>query len=660
MKATARITSLLVFILTGFHHLNSQLISDTLILDSQSAVDSFQIHFPDLSVFEGSLKIQGNGIDNLNGLQNLTEVFGSLSIHSTALKKLESLASLKTVHGDFKVYSNPKLTSVNQLYSLDSVGGSFILSNNDLLTVINGFENLRVVNGNFEILYHDYLREIDITGTLASISGDLLIDANHALEEINGLGNLLTINGGLFLNELSSLVSFQGFDHLKHIGLYLRISNCRQLENIVGLNKLTHIGKGLEIINCEELKEIQQELPISDMDYLRITECKNLATIRGFRNLTTLGTLEILNTDLMTLNGLEALERVEQDLRLMNNPRLVALSQLSSLLDVGGNISLISNEVLGSLIGLHQLERIHGSLDIDRCTNLLSLRGLSALEHVEGDFELFASSTIRDLAGIENLKTVGGNLKIAANTNLRSLNGLNNLESVGGEFHLQGSTQVINLLDLESLKSVGGLSIYALGMKTLEGLESLDEIGNIILFSNQELESVDALRNCFSHVQQLKVRLNKNLTNLDGLDNIHIDNHLTIRDNENLDFCSVSSVCDFLDSFDEIENSYVEIENNNFNCDYKAIVRFNCDSMSSTEDENELASIEIHPNPSTGYIYVANQEFDSFQLINANGRILVEQNYFSRHLDFSRVPSGFYTLIFSKGGRKDLIKLVLM
>ncbi|MCK9205174.1 MAG: hypothetical protein M0P58_12175, partial [Bacteroidales bacterium] len=47
----------------------------------QAQIDSFQVNYPGCSQIEGSVRINGVDIDNLNGLSVLTSIGGDLEIH---------------------------------------------------------------------------------------------------------------------------------------------------------------------------------------------------------------------------------------------------------------------------------------------------------------------------------------------------------------------------------------------------------------------------------------------------------------------------------------------------------------------------------------------------------------------------------------------------
>ncbi|RME04770.1 MAG: T9SS C-terminal target domain-containing protein, partial [Bacteroidetes bacterium] len=92
------------------------------ILTSQAAVNNFS---QCIYKIQGSLTIQGTGINSLANLSNLQEVTGNITIQITSLPNLSGLDGLTTIGGTLTIKLNnygAKLTSLTGLGSLTSIG----------------------------------------------------------------------------------------------------------------------------------------------------------------------------------------------------------------------------------------------------------------------------------------------------------------------------------------------------------------------------------------------------------------------------------------------------------------------------------------------------------------------------------------------------------
>ena len=102
---------------------------------TQSAIDSFQINFPNCTEIEGEVEISGVDIANLNGLGTLTSIGDGIWIHNNPLlTNLTGLNNVITISDYLEIRDNPALTSLNGLDNLVSIGGYFYIYTNSGLT----------------------------------------------------------------------------------------------------------------------------------------------------------------------------------------------------------------------------------------------------------------------------------------------------------------------------------------------------------------------------------------------------------------------------------------------------------------------------------------------------------------------------------------------
>src|SRR5690606_24642281 len=111
---------------------------------TQAEVDNFAVNYPNCTVINGNLDIQGfSSITNLSGLSQIIEVDGYLQIMSSlTLNSLSGLDNLQSV-GDFLRIGDINVSTLTGLDNLSSVSGNFIvIENNDNLQNLNGLGQL--------------------------------------------------------------------------------------------------------------------------------------------------------------------------------------------------------------------------------------------------------------------------------------------------------------------------------------------------------------------------------------------------------------------------------------------------------------------------------------------------------------------------------------
>lgn len=179
---------------------------------NQTEIDNFQLNYPECTIIEGDVIIHGDNIDNLNGLNILTEIGGMLLIDSTHLTDLQGLNLLAGIGGSFQITRNNYLDHLDGLSSLTTIGGEFNVS----------FSGVEDFTGMPQIVSTGGLR-IYFTGTqslqglegLTSINGGISIKNCFDLHNLEGLVNVQSINGSLHI-QFTTLKSLQGLENIDH------------------------------------------------------------------------------------------------------------------------------------------------------------------------------------------------------------------------------------------------------------------------------------------------------------------------------------------------------------------------------------------------------------------------------------------------------------
>ena len=259
---------------------------------------------------------------------------------------------------------------------------------------------------------------------------------------------------------------------------------------------------------------------------------------------------------------------------LISGADITNLYGLGSLVSIGGDLLIESNNILTDLAGLENLESISGSLYIG---NLY----FGSYPYCNGN------ASLTSLAGLNALNHIGGNLEIYCNDNLSSLSGLENLVSVEGDIHIG------------SFETLYGFTFGNESLLNFSGLDGLGALGgNISVAANDNLINFEGMDNLVSIAGNLSIALNNSLEDLTGLDNIDaasIDN-LTIRDNISLTTCEINSICQYLAS----PNGTIEITGNAAGCNTQEEVELACTNEVGQLDSWTVGRLAVHvyPNPS--------------------------------------------------------------
>jgi len=233
---------------------------------------------------------------------------------------------------------------------------------------------------------------------------------------------------------------------------------------------------------------------------------------------------------------------------------------------------------------------------------------------------------------------------------------------IGGDVVISGS-DITNLDSLITLKSIDGdLEIHTNeALESLSGLDSLGSInGNFKVYLNDALTDFTGLENLSAIDGHLVIAYNPLLNSLTGLDNIEpgsIDD-LTISNNDNLSYCKVESICDFLVT----SEGNVNIHDNAPGCNSQDEVELAC---AVSVDEAQLSDkLFIYPNPSSTQITVelpnTPQKNALLTIYNMNARQMLTTKITEQKtvVDISGLPKGFYFIKVSDDQTMMVGKLV--
>jgi len=406
-------------------------------------------------------------------------------------------------------------------------------------------------------------------------------DPNNGGTELGGLGPCL--QGGITFSSQAQLDSFKiNFPTCNKIDGHVSIYG-NDINNLDSLINITSIGGSLEISTDS----------LNDLEGLN-----NLEIIEGYLNINS-------NIILKNLDALDSLEEITGYLLISGNPVLNSISGLGNvssesiddltityndslsncqaqsvcdyLSDPNGKILIAYNapgcnnppEIAhncgitlpclpyGMYIFYTQEQIDSFKVNYPECTQL------------EGDVRI--RSSLDNLFGLDEVKVINGDLDIEYTNGLSELFGLDSLEYIAGSFNIWENA-LTSLNGLSELDSVGG-NLWIkdnYNLTTLQGIDSLSQIGG-----------------------SLTINGNSYLTLLTGLDNIEENSisNLTIMDNQQLSFCNIESICNYLAD----PNGEVTIENNAPGCNSQEEVEEACQVLINENIVN--GSFNAYPNP---------------------------------------------------------------
>ena len=264
-----------------------------------------------------------------------------------------------------------------------------------------------------------------------------------------------------------------------------------------------------------------------------------LAAVSGFSQCGTTGDTIFVNSQ-SQLDALSGCVNIEGSLYI-NDGDVQNLAPLSSLESIEEHLVLFENISLLSLQGLDQLEFIGGDFKVISNFTLQEITNLSALAHIGGDIYMESNLGIDNLDGLQQLDSLHGNFEIYDNPTIQDLTGFENVTYVAGDFILREfQNSLTDLTALSSLQQIdGSLKIYLRGISTLEGLEALGTIGgNLRVDSTLLLFDLDPLSGLENIGGSLQIEGNESLFSIAGMTSLQgIGGDVSITSNPGLSNC---------------------------------------------------------------------------------------------------------------------------
>ena len=636
MKKLTFITVILIFCYTSSS--SQSCLPEGITFTTQTQIDSFQIIYPGCTEIEGVVRIEGDDITNLWGLNVLRVVDDDLEIlNNPLITSLEGLEKLSMIGGDLEIGENNNLINFEGLNILQSVWGDISIHHNHSLINLNGLEGLTHINGDLLIENNDMLTDFFGLHHVTSVGGNLTIEDNNALINLTGLDSLSLIGNDFNVLGNTQLTGLEGVDNLNAIGGSLVIRETEMLTNLSGLENLNYVNdivfyynqdlenlEGLEGLTClgvlklvwnPALNDLSGMTNLTNIDYLRLTSNNALADLTGLENISWIGGLSIVGNDGMTsLAGIENIDPAYINNLIIYGNDLLSACEVQSICDYlanpGGSVSIFMNapgcnsppEVAsacgftmpclphGTYYFIYQSDVDHFQSNYPGCTalegnvniggyDITNLDSLHVVTSISRDLKIGSwpanNTRLKNLSGLEGLTSIGRTLRILRNDSLVSLEGLDNLEILGNDLIIGWTiTGFPNPLNNPQLMDISSLN-------------GLTNIGRCLhIDANDALTSLDGLNNVISVGDSLVIRNNPLLSNLEGLSSLtSINGLLRIFENDTLE--SLSG----LDNIEAASISELYIQNNNMlsTCEVISV----CNYLSTQQGYAEISNNAI-------------------------------------------------------------------
>jgi hypothetical protein len=197
---------------------------------------------------------------------------------------------------------------------------------------------------------------------------------------------------------------------------------------------------------------------------------------------------------------------------------LVDLADLSSLVAVGGTVSVEDNPSLTSLHGLENVRRVM-KLSLFRNASLESLGALSRLKTLSS-LQVYVNPKLIDLGGLQGVAAISW-AEVVNNAGLTSLTGLHSINSVYSYLDVRQNPLLADVKGLDAVVSVGNL---------------------VQVTDNPKLRGLEGLGNLASIGSTLRVLRNPLLASLNALGKLTSARTFQVADNAQLDSCNVTDL----------------------------------------------------------------------------------------------------------------------
>ena len=171
------------------------------------------------------------------------------------------------------------------------------------------------------------------------------------------------------------------------------------------------------------------------------------------------------NEELSRFTGLSNLVGVGTSFDIIGNSKLIDLAGLDMLNEVG-SMHVTDNPVMSSLQGLDSLMNVNQDLVVMGNDAISLLNSFPKLAKVGGELEIGSEDSLTDISGFPSLVLIGGSLIIESNHKLTALSGFSALTDITLDLNIEDN---IVLCETDAESFAQGIAVG--GTTTISGNE---------------------------------------------------------------------------------------------------------------------------------------------------------------------------------------------
>ncbi|MGI9318072.1 MAG: hypothetical protein ACR2QW_12140 [bacterium] len=388
--------------ISGLSNLNS--VGNSMTIIGNQSLTSF-VGLDGISSIPGGLSITGNNaLTDISGLANISQIGISLRIQENAiLTNLDGFSGLLNIGDELNIERHPKLQNINGLSSLNFIGDDVSIIQNEMLENLDGLGSVTTMGGRINISSNPNLVSIEgLSGLSGTIAGYLILQ-NEGLTNLDGLDGITEIMGNFWIGG-GQVSDFDGIANLTTVWGDLSITGMDMLTDLSPFSNISFVGRNLQIAHNDALQSLAglEALSASINDNITISYNNTIEDISGLSGLTaTEGYLRISdNPSLLSINDLSSLSHIGNRLDIEANDSLESIDGLSGLLTVD-SIRILNNPSLLNVDGLRNLQAVDTPfLRITFNDSLQNLNGLSSLIDLRGSLTVVSNPALTNCRGI--------------------------------------------------------------------------------------------------------------------------------------------------------------------------------------------------------------------------------------------------------------------
>jgi hypothetical protein len=249
--------------------------------------------------------------------------------------------------------------------------------------------------------------------------------------------------------------------------------------------------RGPEVVSLEPLDQLER------VDgFLELSQLGGLTSVNGFSNLKTVsGGLNIQrNANIVSISGFHALDSLG-GLTIWSNGSLERIDAFSTLRGTTAGVTIELNDALERIEGFDALQTVGRTLRIAENAELTSIDGFMSLIDFAVGMEVVGNPELRSVDGFESLREPSGRLLLSTNPALTSIGGFSRLESVGG-LRIFANSALVDLTSFGQLRTIQGplTILYNIALASLDGFSALREVSSdLVIGGNHSLTDLGPL-----------------------------------------------------------------------------------------------------------------------------------------------------------------------